>query len=47
MEKSLIKLPVNENMKPDWNFMERFVKSLSYSSGIAYHEKTETKAQAA
>ena len=44
MEKSVIKLPVNENMKPDWNLMEKFVKSLNYSSGIAYHEKTETKA---
>ena len=47
MEKSVIKLPVDENMKPDWNFMERFVKSLSYSSGIAYHQKTETKAEPA
>ena len=29
-----IKLPVMKNGKPDWNFMENFIKSLPYSSSL-------------
>lgn len=29
-----IKLPVDKNGKPDWKFMEKFVKSLPYSSNL-------------
>jgi hypothetical protein len=39
MEKSLIRLPVTEDMKPDWNLIEQFIMSLNFSSGIARHEK--------
>ncbi len=35
MQKTLIKLPVNKHNKPDWNFMETYVKSLKYSLSIA------------
>lgn len=31
MEKSVIKLPVTKNGKPDWEFMEQYIKSLKYS----------------
>jgi len=34
MEKSIIKLPVDEKDKPDWEFMESFIKSLPYSSNL-------------
>lgn len=43
MEKSIIKLPVDESMKPDWEFIEKYIKSLNYSSGINRKKKTETK----
>ena len=29
-----IKLPVTENGKPDWDYMEKFIKSLPYSSSL-------------
>ena len=28
-----IKLPVDKDGKPDWQFMERYIKSLPYSAG--------------
>ena len=31
---TVIKLPADQNGKPDWNFMERYVKSLPYSKYI-------------
>jgi len=31
---SKIKLPVDDNGNPDWEFMEDFIKSLSYSSNL-------------
>lgn len=34
MEKSIIKLPVNQDNEPDWKFMENYIKSLSYSSNL-------------
>lgn len=34
MPSSLIKLPVDSNGKPDWQFMEDFIKSLPYSANI-------------
>ena len=34
MPKSDISLPVLENGKPDWNFMEQFIKSLPYSASL-------------
>lgn len=34
MKESIIKLPVGEGKKPDWNFMESYIKSLSYSDRI-------------
>ncbi len=34
MEKSKIKLPVDENGNPDWKFMEDYIKSLPYSSNL-------------
>lgn len=34
MPSSLIKLPVDINGVPDWDFMEKYVKSLPYSSNI-------------
>ena len=29
-----IKLPVDDNDKPDWVFMESYIKSLPYSSSL-------------
>ena len=29
-----IKLPVTKNGEPDWDFMEKFIKSLPYSSSL-------------
>jgi len=34
MAKSTIKLPINENNEPDWNFMENYIKGLSYSKEL-------------
>ena len=34
MRESVIKLPVNSKGKPDWEYMENFIKSLPYSSQI-------------
>lgn len=34
MPKSIIKLPVDDSSKPDWNFMEYYIKSLPYSSNL-------------
>lgn len=34
MNESLIKLPVNETGQPDFGFMERYIKSLPYSSNL-------------
>jgi hypothetical protein len=34
MAKSSIKLPINENNKPDWEFMESYIKGLSYSKEL-------------
>lgn len=34
MERSKIKLPVNADGNPDWQFMEDYIKSLPYSSNI-------------
>ena len=34
MPKSKIKLPVNQDGKPDWQFMENYIKSLPYSSNL-------------
>jgi hypothetical protein len=35
MEKSLLKLPITEDDKPDWKFIEVFIKSLNYSGSLA------------
>ncbi len=34
MPKSRIKLPIDKNGKPDWQFMEDYIKSLPYSSNL-------------
>lgn len=34
MNESVIKLPITENGGPDWQFMEKYIKSLPYSSGV-------------
>lgn len=34
MNESIIKLPVDENNEPNWQFMEDYIKSLPYSSSI-------------
>jgi hypothetical protein len=34
MNESIIKLPVEKNNEPDWQFMENYIKSLPYSSSI-------------
>lgn len=34
MKKSIIKLPVLPTGEPDWDFMERYIKSIPYSSNI-------------
>jgi len=34
MNKSIIKLPVDESGNPDWKFMENYIKSLPYSSNL-------------
>lgn len=34
MPSSLIKLPVNSQGEPDWDYMENFIKSLPYSSNL-------------
>ena len=34
MNKSIIKLPVNEKGEPDWKFMEDYIKSLPYSNNL-------------
>ena len=35
MENSMIKLPVNKDGKPDWDFMEEYIKSLPYTKNLA------------
>lgn len=35
MEKSTIKLPITEDEKPNWDLIEKFIKSLDYSRSIA------------
>ena len=35
MRESIIKLPVIKDGTPDWDYMERYIKSLPYSSQIA------------
>ena len=32
--KSIIKLPVDENGNPDWQFMENYIKSLPYGDKL-------------
>lgn len=34
MEQSTIKLPIDKNERPDWKFMEDYIKSLPYSSNL-------------
>lgn len=34
MKESFIKLPVNSKKKPDWEYMENYIKTLPYSSAI-------------
>jgi len=34
MKESKIKLPIDENSNPDWQFMEDYIKSLPYSASI-------------
>lgn len=34
MKESVIRFPTTENGEPDWNFMERYIKSLSFSSQL-------------
>ena len=34
MIKSTIKLPVDKQGNPDWNFMENYIKSLPYGDRI-------------
>ncbi|MCX2812004.1 restriction endonuclease subunit S [Bacillus sp. ChL18] len=34
MEESTIKLPVKSNGKPDWDYMEDFIKALPYTNGL-------------
>ncbi|WP_151764951.1 restriction endonuclease subunit S [Acinetobacter soli] len=34
MPNSIIKLPVNQHGKPDWDFMENYIKSLKFSSQL-------------
>lgn len=34
MKKSLIKLPIEKNGNPDWDYMENYIKSLPYSSSL-------------
>ena len=31
---TIIKLPVNENDNPDWNYMENYIKSLPYGDRL-------------
>lgn len=34
LESFTIKLPINKNNEPDWDFMENYIKSLPYSSNL-------------
>lgn len=34
MKESIIKLPVDKDWNPDWEFMEKYIKSLPYSSSL-------------
>lgn len=34
MQKTIIKLPIDNNHNPDWKFMEDYIKSLSYSKNL-------------
>ena len=34
LKKETIKLPVDSNGKPDWQFMENYIKSLPYGDRI-------------
>jgi len=34
MENSMIKLPITDQGRPDWQFMEDYIKSLPYSSNL-------------
>lgn len=42
MEKSKIRLPVDENGDPDWKFMENFIKGLPYSKYLDSTNKIES-----
>jgi hypothetical protein len=34
MKKTTIKLPTDNKVEPDWQFMEDYIKSLPYSSNL-------------
>ena len=34
MKESIIKLPIDKSWNPDWEFMEKYIKSLPYSSSL-------------
>jgi len=40
MKKTKIRLPVNDDNRPDWSFMENFIKTLPYSHYVSVHIKS-------
>ena len=35
VKETMIRLPVDENNNPDWNFMENYIKQLPYADNLA------------
>ena len=38
-----LKLPINQDNKPDWDFIEYYVKSLPYSSNLKENKEQSVK----
>ena len=43
LQNFFIKLPIDENGKPDWQFMEDYIKSLPYSKSLRQFQKKQKK----
>jgi len=43
LRKTKIKLPTTKDNKPDWKFMERYIKKLSYSKNLESIKLNEKK----
>lgn len=44
MKESIIKLPVDDNEQPDWDFMQKYIEGLPYSSALSVKIEAEDTA---